>query len=550
MATDQDIAFPTLSASHLAAISARAHPRNVRAGEILFAEGDRNFCFFVVVEGSVDIVESSTGAEHLVRKHVTGEFTGDVDMLSGRGALVTARAAEDGLVHEMSTSELRAIVDGIPELGEIIVKAFLMRRTILLSEGFEGAKIIGSRFQPAAHELRDFAARNGIPYRFIDLESDADADAILRQFNVSAAETPIVIGRHGQWRVKPTIQDFADCAGLTMPLEPGHLYDLVVVGAGPAGLAASVYAASEGLDVLTLEQVAPGGQAGTSARIENYLGFPTGISGRELIGNAILQAQRFDAHITVPREVQALGLSGGDRVVTLVDGTRILARCILVASGVKYRRLDVANFDRLVGAGVYYAATEMETRPCKGEEVVVVGAGNSAGQAIVSLARYASRVHVLVRGSDLGRSMSRYLVDRIQSIENVTVHLNASVTALDGNGRLGAVRYVQKGDGEKSIATGSLFNFCGADANTEWLRGCVDLDSKGFVTTGPSLPPTVTDSERWKAIGRAPFLLETSLPGVFAAGDVRSGSVKRCASAVGEGSMSVSFVHAHLARPL
>lgn len=550
MAIDQDIAFPTLTASELATIAARAHPRAVHKGDVLFSEGDRNFCFYVVLDGSVDIVEHSRGDEHLVRVHGPGEFTGDVDMLSGRGALVTARVAEDGRVLEMSTAELRSMVDGIPELGEIVVKAFLMRRTILLNEGFEGCKIIGSRFQPEAHTLRDFATRNAIPFRWIDLESDVDADAILRQFNISAADTPIIIGRNGQWRSRPTLQEFANCAGLTVPLEADHVYDLVVVGAGPAGLAASVYAASEGLDVLTLDQIAAGGQAGTSARIENYLGFPTGISGRELIENARMQAQRFGAQITVPCKVQSLGISGGDRVVTLVDGTRILTRCVLVSSGVEYRKLDVPRYADFDGAGLYYAATEMEARLCKGEEVVVVGAGNSAGQAIVYLSRQARHVQVLVRGSDFEKNMSRYLVDQILGIPNVTVQLSAKVTGLEGNGQLRAVRYrIADGD-EQSIAANSLFLFIGADANTEWLRGCVDLDTKGFVTTGPALPPESVKAERWKSIGRTPFLLETSLPGVFAAGDVRSGSVKRCAAAVGEGSMSVSFVHAHLNRPV
>jgi thioredoxin reductase (NADPH) len=549
MPTDQDIAFPTLGDREIAALASRAHPRTVRAGEILFAAGDRDFCFFVVLEGSVEIVEDSTGKEHLVRVHGPGEFTGDVDMLSGRKALVTARVAADGRVLEMSTAELRKTVDEIPELGETFVKAFLMRRAILLSGGFVGCRIIGSRFSPDAHRLRDFATRNAIPFRWIDLETDDAADAILRQLNVPASATPIVIGRNGQWRSNPTLQEFASCVGLTTTLETDHVYDLVVVGAGPAGLAASVYAASEGLDVLTLDSIAAGGQAGASSRIENYLGFPWGISGKELTQNALIQAQKFNARITVPCEVRSLGIDGGDRIVTLVDGSRIRTRCVLVASGVEYRRLDVPRFSDFDGAGIYYAATEMEARLCKGEEVVVVGAGNSAGQAIVCLSRQARHVHVLVRSSELGKSMSRYLVDRIEGIDNVTILFDARVTGLDGDAHLGAIRYTITDGEEKSIATNSLFLFIGADANTAWLRGCVELDKKGFVTTGPSLPAATAEADRWKATGRTPFLLETSLPGVFSAGDVRSGSVKRCAAAVGEGSMAVSFVHAHIARP-
>jgi thioredoxin reductase (NADPH) len=548
MPSEQEIAFPVLGSSYMDALAHRGHRRSVRAGDVLFAEGDRNFCFYVVVEGAVAIVERSSGTERLVRMHESGEFTGDVDTLSGRRALVTARADTDGTVIELNTEELRRAVDEIPELGEEIVKAFLLRRSLLISQGFEGAKIIGSRFSPDAHRLRDFASRNAIPFRFIDLDSDEHADAILSQLGIPASHTPIVIGRQGQWRRNPSNGDFAACAGLTVPLEAEHIYDLVIVGAGPAGLAASVYGASEGLDVLTLESLAPGGQSGTSSRIENYLGFPYGISGAKLTENALMQAQRFNARIEVSREVRALGIDGGERVVTLVDDTRIRTRCVLVASGVRYRGIGIDREQEFNGAGVYYAATQMEAGYCTGEDVVVVGAGNSAGQAIVYLSRNARHVHVLVRGDDLGAKMSRYLVDRIQSIDNVTVHLGATVTELGGNGHLRSLRYSTRHDGEQQIDTSSLFVFTGAEANAGWLRGCVALDKKGFVLTGTSLPSETADAERWRAAGRTPFLLETSLPGVFAAGDVRSGSMKRCASAVGEGSMAVSFVHAYLAK--
>jgi thioredoxin reductase (NADPH) len=520
----------------------------MRAGEILFAEGDRNFCFFVVREGSIEIVDNSRDTPRVIAVHRPGHFTGDVDMLTGRVALVTARVAEDGEVLTLSAAELRRAVDELPEVGETIVKAFVMRRTLLLDQGFEGVKIIGSRFSPDAHRLRDFATRNAIPFKWLDLESDEQADAMLRQLGVPASDTPIVLGRQGRWHRNPSLADFARCAGLTPTLEGDHVYDLVVVGAGPAGLAASVYAASEGLDVLTADALAAGGQAGTSSRIENYLGFPTGISGKALTQNALLQAQRFGARITVPCEVRSLGIDGGHRMVTLADATRLRSRCVLVATGVEYRRLEVPRFSDFEGAGIYYAATEMEAKFCDGEEVVVVGAGNSAGQAIVFLAGHARHVHVMVRGSDLGARMSRYLVDRIERLTNVTVHRNAAVTGLEGNGHLSAVNVKVGSDGPARFNTKALFLFIGADANTAWLRGCVDLDRKGFVLTGTELPPGTAEADRWHAAGRAPFLLETSLPGVFAAGDVRSGSVKRVASAVGEGSMAVSLVHAHIAR--
>jgi len=470
-------------------------------------------------------------------------------MLTGRAAVISGVVSQDGSVVQLSTDQLRHVVDEVAELGEIIVRAFLMRRTLLISSGFQGIKIIGSRFSPDAHRLRDFATRNAIPFTWIDLEADPQAEQLLRQFNVSVSQTPIVIGRNGEWRSNPSTPDFARYVGLSVTLEKDHEYDLVVVGAGPAGLAASVYAASEGLSVLTVDSVAAGGQAGTSSRIENYLGFPTGISGADLTRNALLQAQKFGASISVPLTATALRLDNGDRIVTLDDGSEVRTRCILVASGVNYRKIEVERLEDFEGAGIYYAATDMEARFCRGEDALVVGGGNSAGQAVVYLSHYARHVHVILRGHDLGTSMSRYLVDRVESIPNVTVHRGARVTAVDGDTHLRSVTVSTVNDGDRTFDTSSLFLFIGAEPKTHWLRNCVALDSKGFVLTGNSLPRATSESEMWRAMGRAPFLLETCLPGIFAAGDVRSGSVKRVASAVGEGSMSVSFVHAHLARP-
>ena len=546
MATDRDIAFPVLESRDIAALSRRGTPREVRSGEVLFAEGDRDIGFFLVLDGAIEIVEHSRGTPHTVVVHQPGEFTGDVDMLSGRAVLVEGRAAHDGRVVQLEAGELRRAVEELPELGETLLKAFIARRRLLLEEGFEGVRIIGSRFSPEAHRLRDFASRNGIPFRFLDLETDAQAEELLRQFNVPVSATPIVMDSEGTWHSNPSLTDIGACMGMMKRMEEGHVYDLVVVGAGPAGLAASVYAASEGLDVLTLDAIAPGGQAGTSARIDNYLGFPETISGRELTQRALLQAEKFGATIMVPSTVRSLGIDEGERLVTLADGTRLRSRCVLVASGVSYRRLDIADFPEFEGAGIYYAATEMEAKLCRGEEVVVVGGGNSAGQAVVHLANYARQVHVVVRKPDLGAGMSRYLVDRIESLPNVTVHHGCVVTGLEGKGHLGAVQIRNGTADTQRVATSSLFLFIGADANTSWLRGCVELDPKGFVLTGTDLPPGIGETERWRAMGRAPFLLETSLPGVFAAGDVRSSSVKRCASAVGEGAMAVSFVHQHI----
>ena len=548
--TDRDVAFPVLTDRDLAALKTRGKPRDAKAGEILFEEGDRNISFFVILAGAVEIVGRFHGAQQTVVVHHAGQFTGDVDLLSGRAVVVTGRVVENAQLLELSPDDLRRAVNTLPELGETLVKAFLMRRTLLLGAGAEALRIVGSRFSPDAHRLRDFASRNAIPVLWVDLDTDEEAEALLRQFNIPVSATPIVLGGDGEWFSNPSNAEFARCMGLETTFESDHVYDLVVVGAGPAGLAASVYAASEGLDVLTTDSLAAGGQAGTSARIENYLGFPAGISGAELTRNALLQAQRFGARITVPSKVRSLGIDGGDRVVTLMDGTPLRARCVLVASGIQYRKLNVARLSEFEGAGIYYAATAMEADPCRGEEVVVVGGGNSAGQAIVYLSEFASRVHVVLRREDLAHSMSRYLVDRIEKMRNVTIHRGAVISELEGNDRLSALQITVKSGDTRTITTSSLFSFCGADPKTNWLDGCVDLDNRGFVLTGSALQAGLAGTERWRAAGRGPFLLETSLPGVFAAGDVRSGSAKRVASAVGEGAMAVSFVHAHIARPV
>jgi len=550
MISEKDIAFPRLTDAQIASLEPRGRRRAVRAGEVLIAEGDRGFGCYVVLNGAIEMFESSRGDPHTIVVHEQQQFTGDVDLLAGRAAIVTARVAVDGEVLELSASALRQSVDEWPELGEVVLKAFLMRRSLLLSDGYEGLKIVGSRFSIDAHRLRDFATRNAIPFTWIDLESNPHAEELLRQFGIPASETPVVVGREGRFLRRPSIEDLARCAGLDVVLDPAELHDLIVVGAGPAGLAAAVYGASEGLDVLVLERLATGGQAGTSSRIENYLGFPAGISGVELTRNALLQAQRFGARIDIPGTVVRLGIDEGVRVLTLADGTKLRTRCVLIATGVSYRRLDLPRFRDYEGAGVYYAATEMEARLCRGDDVAVVGAGNSAGQAIVYLSRYARTVHVIVRGDDLGTSMSRYLVDRVEHIENVVIHRRATVSAVEGNGHLTGIS-VRNGSGQETrLSTPALFMFIGADPNTNWLSGCIELDAKGFVLTDQQLPREIAGNARWSAIGRTPFLLETSLPGVFAAGDVRSGSVKRCASAVGEGAIAVSFVHQHIGKAL
>jgi thioredoxin reductase (NADPH) len=544
--TDLDIAFPTLTEREIDLLRPYGRERDVPDGTVLFAEGDRDFCFFVVLEGEVAIIERSSGEERQVAVHPRHGFTGDVDMLTGRAAIVSGRMLGDGRVLEVSRERLRRVVGEQAELSERLLKAFLMRRTLLLADGFEGMKIIGSRFSPQAHRLRDFATRNAIPFTWLDLERDDRAETLLREFGIPASATPVVVGRDGQFLTNPSVEDLASCAGLDATLDPATEYDLVVVGAGPAGLAASVYAASEGLRTLTLDAEAAGGQAGTSSRIENYLGFPAGISGAELTRNALLQAQKFGATVSVPGRVRKLRLDGGQRVVVLEDGSEVHARCVLVASGVDYRRLDVPGLGDYEGAGIYYAATDMEARLCRGDDVVVVGGGNSAGQAIVFLARYARTVHVVIRGDDLGKNMSRYLVDRVEGIPNVRVHRGCVVDVLEGSGHLNAVMLRTRDGREQRVETPALFLFIGAQPRTGWLSGCVEVDRKGFVLTGDAVSRDALTADAWRAVNRTPFFLETSLPGVFAAGDVRAGSAKRVAAAVGEGSMAVSFVHAHV----
>lgn len=421
MSAEHELAFPTLTPAQIEGLRKFGSERSVTAGQILFQEGDRGFCFYVVLDGSIEIVDYSSGSPHdsargrpldtaLGRPHVIvvhgpGQFTGDVDLLSGRVALVTGRVGQDGRVLEITSESLRRAVADSPQLGELIVKAFLARRTLLLSGGFIGVRIIGSRFSPDAHRLRDFATRNAVPFTWLDLESDPQAEALLRELNVPPSATPVIIGRNGHFATNPSLAEFGHCAGLDLPLDPEEIHDLVVVGGGPAGLAAAVYAASEGLDVIVLERTATGGQAGASSRIENYLGFPAGISGADLTKAALLQAQKFGARITVPAGVAQLRREGGTHVAELDDGAQVRSRCVLVASGVEYRRLDIPRLREFEGAGVYYAATEMEARLCRGEDVVIVGGGNSAGQAVVYLAANARQVHLVLRGQDLGRSM-------------------------------------------------------------------------------------------------------------------------------------------------
>jgi thioredoxin reductase (NADPH) len=534
-------AFRVLDDAQLAALERCPLTARERypAGHTLIAVGDRDFKFYVVKSGEVEIVDESGETPRQVAVLGRGEFTGDVAHLTGRASLVTARTRTESEVYEVTPDALRQLLNESPELGDVILQAFIARRQILReSAQFTGLRVIGSRYSRDTFRIRDFLAGNRVPFTWLDLESDPEVKAILTRFGVSEKDTPVVaFGRKLLLR-NPSNRELAEAIGLRRPLEQ-KVYDLVIVGAGPAGLAAAVYAASEGLSTVVTERNAAGGQAGRSMRIENYLGFPTGISGSDLAERALLQVNKFGARLPVPTPVSGLSFDNAYPVLHLDGGETISTKCLLIATGADYRRLDAEGCEPFEGRGVFYAATLNEAPLCRGAQVVVVGGGNSAGQAAVFLSQHARKVYLLIRGDDLYKNMSSYLAHRILRTPNIEVLYNTTVRRIEGSGELQAVEIVDSRTGEvRKLPTPALFSFIGATPRTDWLPPEIERDAKGFVTTGPA----VVQSKHWTA-RRSPFLLETSRPGVFAAGDVRSGSVKRVASAVGEGAMAVQFVH-------
>lgn len=540
----RSVAFPTLSKEQIESLAGCAEAKRMRFadGETLFEVGDRDPTFFVVDSGRVEIVDPSGDKPTTVAIHEPGEFTGDVSHLTGNPSVVTAVARGDVRVYAISGDAIREVLNQCAELSDVLLQAFLARRQLLHeSETFTGIRVIGSRYSQDTFRIRDFLAKNRVLFRWLDLETHPDVDRLLASFGLTKEDTPVVsCGRKPLLR-NPGNRELAEALGIRRPLEHG-LYDLVVVGAGPAGLAAAVYAASEGLRTVMVERLAPGGQAGASMRIENYLGFPTGLTGAELTDRAVIQANKFGARLSVPTPVRRLAFENEFAVLTLDDGETVTAKCLLIATGAEYRRLEVDGCERFEGRGVYYAATPNEAQTCRGADVVVVGAGNSAGQAVVFLASQARKVTLVVRGGDLFKSMSSYLAHRIQGTPNVEILYDTTVVRMDGDGHLASVEVSSPKTGERrTIRTPALFSFIGATPRTEWLPPEIETDAKGFVRTGPGLrKPSDADGKR------DPFLLETSRRGVFAAGDVRSGSVKRVASAVGEGAMAVQFVHEYL----
>jgi len=537
---DRQGAFPRLSDDAVALLQADGVRRATRAGELLFREGDEGYDFFVVLSGKAAVVaDLGRPEERVIGVHGERRFLGEMNLLTGEGVYLSARVVEPGEVLQVPAARLREIVASDPALGDTILRAYLARRAILIGLG-AGPKVVGSRFSSDTRRLRVFLGRNRVPHGFIDLEEDEGAEALLRELGVEPHETPIVL-RGEQLLRNPSNAELARALGLRPPSAARAVYDLLVVGAGPAGLAAAVYGASEGLRTAAVEAVAAGGQAGTSTRIENYLGFPTGISGMELAERARVQADKFGARILVPAEAAAFCRHEDHYRLRLADGERVEARTVVIATGARYRRLDVPRIDELTGLGVYYAATPMEAQMCRGSHVAVVGGGNSAGQAAIFLAGHVARVTVLIRRADLAATMSRYLIDQIEREPRIEVRPHAQVAELVGERALEAlvVADTRTGERERLDASG-LFVFIGADPRTGWLDGEVALDDKGFVLTGRDLEGALPEASEL-------LLLETSLPGVFAAGDVRSGSIKRVASAVGEGSMAVRLVHQRLA---
>jgi thioredoxin reductase (NADPH) len=539
-------AFPVLTETQISRIRAFGRLRRVEAGEILFQPDDTSVPFFVVLSGHIEIVQVDLAGERPLAAHDPGEFTGEMTMISGRRCLVRGRVTQPGELLEVSGDGLRSLIARDAELSEIFMRAFILRRLVMIKLGSGNVILMGSRHSAKTLALREFLVRNGHPYTYVDLDTDKTSQELLDRFEVTPEEIPVVIG-NGRFVLRnPSIQELGDSLGLNVSIDESQVRDLIIVGAGPSGLAAAVYAASEGLDALVIETASPGGQAGSSSKIENYLGFPTGVSGQELAGRAMNQAEKFGAKMMLAHGVVRLERDAGPYQVVLDNGSRLAARSIVIATGAQYKKPSIANLVKFEGQGIYYGATFMESQLCGRDEIIVVGGGNSAGQAAVFLSQTARKVHMLVRSGQLSDTMSRYLIQRIEENPIIELHYKTEIGNLEGDTHLERVTWQDKATGETSThGIRHVFIMAGASPRTEWLRGCLALDNKGFVLTGRDLD-RVTEVPVWP-LARPPQMLETSLPGVFAVGDVRSGNVKRVASAVGEGSIAIHLVHRRLA---
>ena len=539
--------FPKLSAAQIARLASVGIRRSAAPGEVIFAEGVTGRSMFVVLEGRLEAISPSSQGETRIAVVEPAQFTGEINMLAGRPTLVRMQAAAASELIEIDPPTLRHIIQTDPELSEIFLRAFLQRRAAIVALPMANLALIGSRYSAATLRLKEFLSRNNQPYNYQDPERDAGVQDLLERFGVSLDEIPVLICGNRPALRNPSNAEVARALGFNTEIDDSRIYDVVVVGAGPSGLAAAVYAASEGLDVLVLESKAPGGQAGSSSRIENYLGFPTGITGQELAGRAFVQAEKFGAQIAIARVAAGLKCDRRPFLIDCSGSEPARGRALIIASGAEYRRLPIPNLGQFEGVGVYYGATPMEAQLCAQEEIVIVGGGNSAGQAAVFLSGIAKHAHVLVRGPGLAGSMSRYLVRRIEESPAITLRCRTEVTELEGNGHLERLTWNNIDTGLKETRpVRHLFSMTGARPNTAWLQGCVALDDKQFIKTGADLSPHDLETAHWP-LRRQPYLFETSVPRVFAVGDVRSKSVKRVASAVGEGSVAVQLIHQVLA---
>jgi thioredoxin reductase (NADPH) len=537
-----DQTFPTLTPEQIARVAVHGRVRRVESGEELVKVGALIPFFFIVKTGSIEVVQPGEDGETTVRVIKSGEFTGEVSMLSGRRSLVTLRVGEPGELIEVGRDDLLALVQTDAELSEIFVRAFLLRRATLVAQGLGDVVLVGSNHSADTVRIKEFLSRNVHPYSFIDPDRDEGVQDLLDRFRFAIADLPVLICRGTAVLRNPTNREIADCLGFNEAIDQRHARDVIVVGAGPAGLAAAVYAASEGLDTLVVESSSPGGQAGSSSRIENYLGFPSGISGQELTARAYTQAQKFGAELLIAEGATKLDCTRNAYTIEIDRGQRVPARAVIIATGAEYRKLPLENIKQFEGAGVYYGATFIESQLCEGEEVIVVGGGNSAGQAAVFLAQTAGKVHMLVRGKGLADSMSRYLIRRIEESPVIDLRPYTELTALEGDEHLERVKWRTNHDPGETHDIRHVFVMTGAAPSTQWLNGCLTLDARGFIKTGPDLSRDELKAAQWP-LSRPPHLLETSRPGVFAVGDVRAGNIKRVASAVGEGSIAISFVH-------
>lgn len=539
--------YPRLTSAQIARFAARGQTRAVHRGEVLIEVGANNPSFYVLTRGRVEVVRPARGEAVAVATHGPGEFTGEVNMISGRRSLFEARASRDGEVIELAREQMLSVVQTDLELGDILLRAFILRRVALIQDGIGDAVLAGSQFCADTLRIKEFLNRNGHPYCFLDLDQEEGVQLLLDQFNVTLDDIPMLICRGDTVLRNPSNRKIAECLGFNDQIDPGLPRDVVVIGAGPAGLAAAVYGASEGLSVLLVEANAPGGQAGSSSKIENYLGFPTGISGQELADRAYTQAQKFGAQVLVAHTAAQLSTDGMPYLLEVEGGSRIPARTVVIATGARYRKPPIENLAAFEGAGVYYAATHLEAQLCEGEEVVVVGGGNAAGQAAVFLAQSARRVHMVVRGAGLSTAMSRYLIRRIEESDAIELHADSELVKLRGDGHLEGLSWRNHRTGVvDALEARHLFIMTGAEPSTSWLPSRVTTDRNGFIKTGADLSGEELSAAGWP-LARRPRALETSLPGVYAVGDVRSGNFKRVASAVGDGSIAVAFVHQRLA---